>query len=174
MCGIYTITNSIDNKTYVGSSVNHRKRWNKHRADLRNNRHSNKHLQNAWNKYGEVSFTFELIEECTKEELIEKEQAWFNKLSETKEMFNLGPIVASPTLGSSWSEERKQLMSQKFKGRPLSDETKKKLSLALKGRPSPNKGRTQAVSEETKKKLSEAATKFWDKQGRKNIDRKAS
>ena len=40
-CGIYTITNTIDNKVYVGYATNFRKRKAAHLSDLRKNKHKN-------------------------------------------------------------------------------------------------------------------------------------
>jgi len=73
-CGIYKIVNRVNGKYYLGSSVNIKKRWKTHRCDLRHNRHHCIHLQRAWNKYGEKSFIFEIVEEVNKKILLEKEQ----------------------------------------------------------------------------------------------------
>jgi group I intron endonuclease len=59
--GIYTITNLLDGKYYVGSSLDLTKRLISHRTKLKNNNHINKYLQNAWNKYGEANFKFEVV-----------------------------------------------------------------------------------------------------------------
>lgn len=56
--GIYAIRNTINGKLYFGSSNHCYLRWNHHRTQLRNNKHCNKHLQKAWNKYGESNFRF--------------------------------------------------------------------------------------------------------------------
>lgn len=61
-CGIYRILNTINNKFYIGSSVNLRKRLYEHRRLLRLGKHENYHLQNAFTKYGEENFKFEIIE----------------------------------------------------------------------------------------------------------------
>ena len=58
---LYNITNSLDNKQYVGITNNIKRRWKEHRTDLRGNRHGNKHLQAAWNLYGEENFKFKII-----------------------------------------------------------------------------------------------------------------
>ena len=64
MSGIYKIINIINEKTYVGSTISKfNRRWNCHKCQLRNHNHGNKYLQNAWNKYGEDKFIFEIIEE---------------------------------------------------------------------------------------------------------------
>lgn len=79
--GIYRIKNSINNKIYIGSTKNIEARWAKHKALLRHNKHQNAHLQNAWNKYGENAFIFEVIEECKIEDLINREQFFIDNLN---------------------------------------------------------------------------------------------
>ena len=74
------IRNKVNNKVYIGSSVNIERRWYSHRYDLRCNKHNNKHLQNAWNKYGEDNFEFIVLEEVKdKSALRIREQYWLNK-----------------------------------------------------------------------------------------------
>jgi group I intron endonuclease len=64
LCGIYCIKNTIDNRQYIGLSRDIRRRWNEHRSELRSNQHDNIYLQRAWNKYGEESFSFDIVELC--------------------------------------------------------------------------------------------------------------
>ena len=68
-CGIYKIQNLINNKLYIGQSINLKKRKRKHFTELRNNRHVNSHLQRAFNRYGEENFNFEVILFCEESEL---------------------------------------------------------------------------------------------------------
>ena len=64
--GVYLIENKVTGKRYVGSTtINLQQRWNDHKSGLRNNKHANIHLQRTWNKYGEESFVFSIIEQCT-------------------------------------------------------------------------------------------------------------
>ena len=72
--GIYCIENITNHKTYIGSSKNIYQRLLKHFALLKHNKHQNAHLQNAWNKYGEDSFRWFILELCDSKELTEKEQ----------------------------------------------------------------------------------------------------
>ena len=80
--GIYIIENLINNKIYVGSSINLKRRKYFHFNYLRNNKHGNKHLQLSFNKYGEECFNFKIIEcisvsknmESTKNILIKRAQ----------------------------------------------------------------------------------------------------
>ena len=72
--GIYCIENFTNHKTYIGSSKNIYQRLLKHFALLRHNKHQNPHLQSAWNKYGEDSFRWYILELCDNSELAKLEQ----------------------------------------------------------------------------------------------------
>ena len=73
--GIYMLYNIVDNKYYIGSAVNLRERWLGHKSFLNCNNHHSQHLQNAWNKYGEQSFKFQVLEYVAdKNELLKREQ----------------------------------------------------------------------------------------------------
>ena len=59
---IYKIINVANGNFYVGSTVDFKARFKRHRSRLRKNNHHNKHLQSAWNKYGEYNFIFRIVE----------------------------------------------------------------------------------------------------------------
>ena len=76
-CGIYKITNTLNDKSYVGQSVSIKERWRQHikrgcgaEAPTRNKLYSAMLEDGVWN------FSFELLEECPREELDEKEDFW--------------------------------------------------------------------------------------------------
>ena len=73
MIGIYCIRNKVNNKIYIGSSVDIDRRFRKHRTQLNTKVHSNKHLIKAYHKYGKDNFEFIILEECLKEDLIDRE-----------------------------------------------------------------------------------------------------
>lgn len=85
-CYIYQIINQITNEKYVGQTTNFSRRQQNHLSALRNNSHPNPKLQNAWNKYGEESFVWQVDNfNITKEELdqleidtIKKENSFTN------------------------------------------------------------------------------------------------
>lgn len=62
LAGVYEIINTINNKVYVGSSINIEKRLKAHFDSLQNNTHFNSHLQNAFNLYGKNAFTSKILE----------------------------------------------------------------------------------------------------------------
>ena len=80
MIGIYKITNKINGNSYIGQSIEIEQRLKTHfsRAyqNSEKNREYNKPLYRAIRKYGEENFTFEVLEQCTKEQLNEKERYW--------------------------------------------------------------------------------------------------
>ena len=102
--GIYSIT--INNKIYIGSAVDFKKRWALHRHYLRTNKHKNPYLQNAWNKY--QTAVFEIICECSLEVLLKIEQKYIDKYFDNQiNCYNINPIAGSG-LGKKMPEEQKQ------------------------------------------------------------------
>lgn len=77
-CGIYSITNMLNGKRYIGQTYNFKYRWMRHRSYLKNGTEHNAHLQAAWNKYGCKNFKFEIIEICNFNKLDEREIYWIN------------------------------------------------------------------------------------------------
>lgn len=151
MIGIYKITNTVTSDFYIGSSVDIKYRWYKHKRELELNHHVNNHLQNAWNKYGEENFSFEIVQECDKNHLLDQEQYNIDSLNPA---YNICKIAYS-TSGHRFhlSEETKRKISLSKKGKKFSEEHKKKLSEWQIGRVSPMKNKHH--SEESKKKMSE-------------------
>lgn len=86
MTGIYKITNLITNKTYIGQSTNIEQRWEEHKF-YSNNEHTA--LQAAFKKYGISNFSFEIIEECSKEQLDEREIYWIKFYDSYNNGYNL-------------------------------------------------------------------------------------
>ena len=143
--GIYKIINKVNGKYYVGSSINITdRRWRKHKSCLRYNHHDNKHLQNAWNKYGENNFDFIIIEQIPKEKLVEVEQKYLDiAKTEQDKCYNQAFDVERPA--TTMSEEAKQKMKDKLSklmsgvnnpnyGKHHSSEAKEKMRLAKLGK----------------------------------------
>lgn len=77
MIGIYKITNKINNKIYVGQSNNIERRFKEHQTKGKTARIP---LDIAIEKYGKDNFLYEVLEECSIEELNEKENYWIETL----------------------------------------------------------------------------------------------
>lgn len=155
MIGIYKIENLYNGKVYIGQSVNIENRWQSHIHALEINEHSNKHLQNSWNKYGSSVFIFTVLEECTEDKLTEREQYWIDYY------------------GGINSDKNYNNRDAGNKG-SLSAETKEKLREINLGKPAWNKGltiddarvkkyadslRNGHLSDEMKKQISETVKK---------------
>lgn len=77
---IYHIINKVNNKRYIGQTINFQNRKITHLRNLRTNKHHSSKLQRAWNKYGENNFEF-----YVKEIEIEKiEDLYFLEIEEIK------------------------------------------------------------------------------------------
>lgn len=115
--GIYKIINLKNGKFYIGSSNNLAKRWTDHLYRLRNHKHLNKHLQNAFDKYGESAFAFVVIEfnpSWTNDELRAREQEYLDyyfKICPEK-FYNMAPKAVGGN-STNFSEEALQSISEK-------------------------------------------------------------
>jgi group I intron endonuclease len=94
---IYQIRCIPTGKIYIGSASNLRLRWQRHLRRLRSGDHENRPLQNAWNKYGEASFSLSVLELVPGDQLLRAEQAWLDGSGCTQAGvgFNLRPIASS-------------------------------------------------------------------------------
>lgn len=110
--GVYRIIHIPTGREYVGSSKDIRHRRNRHFMMLRHGTHSNKHLQSAYNKYGRSEFEFHVLELCSAETRIEREQYY---LDQRKPEFNWR-LTAEPTGGWHHSEESKAKIGAASKG----------------------------------------------------------
>lgn len=147
--GVYLISNNVNGKCYVGSTIHLDQRRKEHFSRLANNKHINAHLQNAYNKYGREAFDFEILEtvdidDNIKDKLLKREQFWIDNL---KPEYNV-LLVAGSNLGYHHTEETKKKISESTTGVKKSDEHAKHIREGQSGR---------VLTEEHKAKLSEAA-----------------
>lgn len=79
ICGIYKITNQIDNKCYIGQSVNISQRWKDHaKCGLGIDTPAGNKLYKAMMEEGIWNFSWELLEECSREQLDSKEKYYID------------------------------------------------------------------------------------------------
>lgn len=189
---IYKIVNLVNDKFYIGSTTNKKVRFRQHRKLLRGNRHHCKHLQAAWNKYGEEKFDFRVVEEVPVAVSLQKvEETYLVKYVGQSYCYNTGhsadapwrnaPAHKTPNFGRVMAEEQKQQISQSLKtfyaedyfnhprvGKTHTEETKQRISEAKKGQ---NAGENhyrygKTVSEEVRKKIGDTQRGKPKKPGR--------
>lgn len=140
-CGVYEIVNTSNGKRYVGSSKNIDSRFREHRRELRKGSHHAVKLQRSWNKYGEDSFGFSIVELCAPGERLSIEQAQMDLGAQ----LNSHP-KAKNAEGFQHSDEskerRKAMMRERFKNDKALSE------MLTRGNPGPK-------SEEFKRMVSE-------------------
>ena len=89
MVGIYKITNKINNKCYIGQSVDIQQRWSKHLSAFNGEHTPDYKIYRAFEKYGLQNFTFEVIEECEQQHLDEREIYWIEFYNSFAEGYNM-------------------------------------------------------------------------------------
>lgn len=165
--GIYKIINKVNGKYYVGSSVDIPSRRNQHLRMLDKNRHTNVHLQNAWNKYGKELFHFVVVELLLESELLTREQFYLDECKSNPDSnYNLTYSSTAPMRSPSkmmiervksglklyWAKpESKRLKSEHAKIYLSSESTRKKMSVSA--ITAMTSGRRKWLSETTKKQL---------------------
>lgn len=111
--GVYEIVCLEDGTRYIGGSVNIRHRVQGHRSGLRKGQHCNTTLQKSWNKYGEETFRFRVVEVCSRETLVEREQYYIDSQACCN-------IFRHATLGPRsiprWTDERKVKQRERMLG----------------------------------------------------------
>ena len=162
---IYRIRNVVNNKFYVGSTINTAGRFKAHRRRLRAGNHQSPHMQAAWNKYGEDCFKFEVlmhIEDVN--ELLSVEQVWLDEHAGKPYCYNWATDASAPMRGKTHTVETLGKIAQNRTppkgvdhygyGLTRSAETKAKISEKCKGLVNPMKGKTH--SEQSKANMSAA------------------
>lgn len=112
--GIYRIqSKSNPLKMYIGSAIDVKHRKVQHLSALRKNEHTNKKLQNHYNKYGESDLCFSILLKCDKLDLIKNEQSFIDV---HKPYFNILQKAGS-SLGYKTSNKTKKKQSIAKKGK---------------------------------------------------------
>jgi len=157
MIGVYFIDNTKNRKSYVGRSIDIRKRLKRHLRELRRGTHENCLLQKDFDRYGEAVFTFRAkefadIEECKVEEqrLLDTQKRLYNigRSSTCGDNLTLHPdrdtIVKKRTekhiafLSTLSDKEKRKMYGSPGESNPMfgsthTEKTRKTLSKKLKG-----------------------------------------
>jgi group I intron endonuclease len=183
--GIYKITNLVNGKIYIGSSVDVMSRWANHRSTLRRGKHKNPHLQSAWLKYGENNFRFDVVkylllkegwsDKEKNEEILRIEQTYLDESGCLDR--DLGYNIRPRSDRKFHSEETKKKMRKpkpegfgdarrgeknSFYGREHSEEALRVMSEKKTGKNNPNYGKS--LSDGHRAKIAQAHKKLSDEQ----------
>jgi len=122
LSGVYCIKNLKNNKIYIGSSIDIVDRWRQHKREFRKNIHSNKYLQYSWNKHGNSSFEFSIIEECNENETLEREQYYLDLYESynRNKGYNISKSSSAPMMGRKHSKETLIKLSEGVRSRDSS------------------------------------------------------
>lgn len=153
--GIYLITNTEDGKVYLGSSINLKKRKYAHFNALQNGKHSNRHLQCAYDLYGVEAFQWEVLlyspKDISDKELKTLEDYYINFFNALNPKYGYNFLSADRHFVS---EETKAKMSASLTGKRLgmkhTEEARAKISASLKGKPSTFKGKIHTAESKEK------------------------
>ena len=106
LIGIYKITNTITQKVYIGQSIDIRRRWTSHINILHDTNNNIAEKQSALHqsmlKYGIDSFTFEIVELCSRDQLNEREQYWIQYYNSYLKGWNCGWRIFFKTSWICW------------------------------------------------------------------------
>lgn len=128
--GIYKVTNKINGKVYIGQSVDIGRRWREHM-----NAKDDIYFHKAIQKYGVENFEWEVIEQCKKKDLDEREIYWIEYYDSFNKGYNCtkggdgmragvnagernpswkGGISLDPEYGKQWYEANKEKMKEYY------------------------------------------------------------
>lgn len=177
--GIYGIRNKINNKIYVGKTeMNFGDRRDCHLSSLRGGYHINPHLQKSFDKYGEDSFEFIVLCDCTNikthDEINILEQQYIKSYKESGLAYNIGNGGDGGwNIGRHLSDDTKRKIGEKnrinMSGRSASAETRKKMSESQKKR---YEKMTDEDRSQYSKRISEYASGYqWSEESKDNFSK---
>lgn len=151
---IYSITNKVNNKTYIGQTI---RSFNERILDYKKGL-GNEYLNNAFKKYGFENFEFKIIDTANSlDDLNKKEIEYIKKYDSINK--NLGYNIESGGRNASPATETLEKMSKSHQGTIQTDEWISR-RIAKAGTDEAKKYGKVKTGED-KKYLSENSTKFW-------------
>jgi group I intron endonuclease len=158
--GVYSITNILDNKRYIGSTKkSFNSRLRQHINKLNKGNHHCLHLQNAWNKYGEENFSFTIEEVWDgKSNILDREAFYIEKYNSYLNGYNANPNPNTSPMYNKNSREKSSITHHNQWLKLKESMTSEEYQLYLKQRFPNNYGKTpvnkgKQAPEEWKEKM---------------------
>jgi group I intron endonuclease len=138
--GIYRWVNNISKNTYVGSAINLSKRLRSYYQKAELTKKNARPINQALLKYGYSNFSLEILEYCSKDNLLERENYYLDTLKPEYNILKyayslLGYKHTAKSIeklkSKKISPEHKLLISLTHKNKIVNDETRAKLSAAI-------------------------------------------
>lgn len=126
--GVYQIVLKEDGRSYIGSAVNIKNRWNAHKLAAKRNK-TKQVIAKAIAKYGPDSFNWIVLEYCEVDQLLVREQHWLDTIrpfADEGNGFNVRK-TADSNIGIKRSLESRKKQSQTMLGVPKTAEHKQKM-----------------------------------------------
>lgn len=141
MAIIYIVTNSVNNKVYIGKTIKTLKqRQRSHNAAVK--RGVKTHFYDAIRKYGENVFEWDVLEEILDDQASDAEIFWIAYFKYIGVDLYNHTIGGEGVVGNKWSEESRKRQSERYKGKPSgrlgikwSEESRAKLRGNRNGKP---------------------------------------
>lgn len=138
-CGVYSIYNTANGKMYIGSSKDIETRWAGHKHYLRGRNkeqpaHKNRHLQRDWDTHGEGLFELKILEKCSPDLLLEREQHYIDTLDNLYNVTDAIRVtlpeemrqnISKGRIGIVFTEEHRKNLSEAHKGKTFDDYSEK-------------------------------------------------
>jgi group I intron endonuclease len=145
--GIYSITNKINGKIYIGQSWDIAQRWRAHKSTGHN-----RYLDRAYKKHGLSNFEFKVIEQYSKDEatqeILDKMEIFYINIHNSTN-YKYGYNLREGGNGGRMLDDAKKIISIKSKAMWKNPEIRERIVAGLKNRPK--------YTEEQKRKISESS-----------------
>lgn len=149
---IYGIYNIKSNKWYIGQTTCWSARMSSHKTNLRANRHINKHLQRAWNKYGPSAFMFIQLDTASDVYELDLLEAVYVDLLHMN-VYNILP-------GGDGTEIKSQMSNIRW-AKPNALKWRKKMNTKIWSDPIKRERMLSGIRNITPKQKSEYSKKYW-------------